>query len=185
VFVSGRKKESFGRRISSLREERGLSLEDLSRETGYPVEALKEVEEGAVAPPVSLVLQLGKTFKVDIEGLATGRENDAEAKKRRVRSHRKRVASYAYTPLTKPGEEKHLRAYRVTIDPKTEHRGVEYHHEGEEFVYVLEGRLTIQVGQNTSVLKKGQSIHFNSSLRHKLGNPGREKAELLVVIYLP
>ncbi|MFY9398562.1 MAG: cupin domain-containing protein, partial [Desulfomonilia bacterium] len=101
------------------------------------------------------------------------------------RSHRKRVASYAYTPLTKPGEEKHLRAYRVTIDPQTEHQGVEYHHEGEEFVYVLEGRLTIQVGQNTSVLKKGQSIHFDSSLRHKLGNPGREKAELLVVIYLP
>ena len=52
-------------------------------------------------------------------------------------------------------------------------------------MYVLEGRLTIQVGQNTSVLKKGQSIHFDSSLRHKLGNPGREKAELLVVIYLP
>jgi len=35
--------------------------------------------------------------------------------------------------LPRPGEEKHLRAYRVTIDPETEHKGVEYHHEGEEF----------------------------------------------------
>ena len=110
---------------------------------------------------------------------------DKEASKRRTTSHKKRVASYAYMPLTTLGEEKHLRAYRVTIDPDTEHKGVEYHHEGEEFIYVLDGGLTISVGQNTSTLKKGQSISFDSSLSHKLSNPTSEKAELLVVIYVP
>jgi quercetin dioxygenase-like cupin family protein len=83
-----------------------------------------------------------------------------EASKRRTTSHKKRVASYAYAPLTLPGEEKHLRAYRVTIDQETEHKGVEYHHEGEEFIYILHGGLTIQVGQNTSTLKKGECISF-------------------------
>ena len=185
LCVVGKAELSFGKRISALREGKGITLEVLSRETGYPVQVLKDVEEGKIAPPVSLVLQLGRAFKIDIEGLQAGRENEADAKKRRVRSHKKRVASYAYTALTKPGEEKHLRAYRVTIDPQTDHTGVEYHHEGEEFVYVLQGRLAIQVGRNTSILKKGQSIHFNSSLHHKLSNPAREKAELIVVIYLP
>jgi uncharacterized cupin superfamily protein len=73
----------------------------------------------------------------------------------------------------------------VTIDPETEHKGVEYHHEGEEFIYVLEGSLKIKVGQNTSTIKSGGYINFDSSLSHKLSNPTGEKAELLVVIYMP
>jgi mannose-6-phosphate isomerase-like protein (cupin superfamily) len=134
---------------------------------------------------VSLVLQLGRTFKIDIEQIQGHAPQGKEATRRRVKSHRKRVASYAYTPLTQPGEEKHLRAYRVTIEAATEHKGVEYHHEGEEFVYVLTGGIKIDVGQNTSSLKEGESLHFNSSLHHKLSNPFTEKAELLVVIYVP
>ncbi len=180
----GRKpEESLGKKIRSMREEKGLSLDDLSRDTGYDTALLKEVEEGRVAPPVALVLQLGRTFKIDIEQLQGPQEK--EASKKRTKSHKKRVASYAYVALTHPGEEKHLRAYRVTIDPVTEHKGVEYHHEGEEFIYVLDGGLTIQVGQNITTLRKGGSIHFNSSLHHKLSNPSKERAELLVVIYIP
>ena len=175
--------ESFGVRIRKLREAKGLSLEALAGDSGYTVKFLKEVEEDKTAPPVAVVLQLGRILNVDMDQLQGNR--DKEAAKRRTTSHKKRVASYAYAPLTVPGEEKHLRAYRVTIDPQTEHKGVEYHHEGEEFIYVLHGGLTIQVGQNTSILKKGESISFDSSLSHKLSNPHREKAELLVVIYLP
>jgi mannose-6-phosphate isomerase-like protein (cupin superfamily) len=175
--------ESFGERIRRLREEKGLSMKIFSHETGYPEKFLKEIEEGQIAPPVAVVLQLGRIFNVDIDQLQDTRNK--EAVKKRTTSHKKRVASYAYAPLTTPGEEKHLRAYRVTIDPETEHKGVEYHHEGEEFVYVLHGGLTIQVGRNTSLLKKGECIGFDSSLSHKLSNPGSEKAELLVVIYVP
>jgi transcriptional regulator with XRE-family HTH domain len=181
--VNKKPEDSFGNKIRSLREEKGLALEDLSQDTGYSIELLKEVEEGHVAPPVALVLQLGRTFKIDIEQLQGPQEK--EASKKRTKSHKKRVASYAYAPLTQPGEEKHLRAYRVTIDPATEHKGVEYHHEGEEFIYILDGGLTIQVGENTTTLKKGGSIHFNSSLHHKLSNPTKVVAELLVVIYVP
>ena len=93
--------------------------------------------------------------------------------------------SYAYTSLTRHGLDKHLRSYLVTIDPKTKHKGVEYHHEGEEFIYVLKGGLTIQVGENLTKLKPGESIHFNSALHHKLSNPTGETTELLVVVYTP
>jgi len=175
--------ESFGEKIRKLREAKGLTLDVLSQDTGYPKNFLKDIEEGKIAPPVAVVLQLGRIFKVDMNQLQDTRSK--EAAKRRTTSHKKRVASYAYAPLTRPGEEKHLRAYRVTIDPETEHKGVEYHHEGEEFIYVLQGGLTIQVGRNTSTLKKGECINFDSSLAHKLSNPTREKTELLVVIYVP
>jgi electron transfer flavoprotein alpha subunit len=175
--------ESFGERIRRLREAKGLSMKVFSHDTGYPEDFLKEIEEGKIAPPVAAVLQLSRIFNVDIDQLQDTRNK--EALRKRTTSHKKRVASYAYAPLTTPGEEKHLRAYRVTIDQETEHKGVEYHHEGEEFVYVLHGCLTIQVGQNTTMLKRGECINFNSSLSHKLSNPSQEKAELLVVIYVP
>jgi mannose-6-phosphate isomerase-like protein (cupin superfamily) len=173
--------ESFGARIRKLREAKGFSIEALAHDTGYPADFLKEIEEGTTAPPVAVVLQLSRVLKVGMDQL----QESKEAFKRRTTSHKKRVASYAYAPLTSPGEEKHLRAYRVTIDPETAHKGVEYHHEGEEFIYVLHGGLTIQVGRNTSTLKKGECITFDSSLSHKLSNPTGEKAELLVVIYVP
>lgn len=173
--------ESFGARLRRLREAKGLSMEVLAHDTGYPADFIKEIEEGKTPPPVAVALQLSRVLKVGMDQL----QESKEASKRRKTSHKKRVASYAYASLTMSGEEKHLRAYLVTIDPETEHKGVEYHHEGEEFIYVLQGGLTIQVGRNTSTLKKGESISFDSSLSHKLSNPTHEKAELLVVIYVP
>jgi uncharacterized cupin superfamily protein len=73
----------------------------------------------------------------------------------------------------------------VTIDAGTEHKGVEYKHEGEEFIFVLKGGLVIQVGDNITVLSKGDSIHFNSGLHHKLSNPTAETTKLLVSIFTP
>lgn len=175
--------ESFGERIRRLREAQGVSMEAFSQDTGYPEDYLKDIEDGKVAPPVAVVLQLSRFFHVDMEQLQDTRGK--EAARKRTTSHKKRVASYAYKPLTRPGEKTHLRAYRVTVDPETEHKGVEYHHEGEEFIYVLEGGLRIQVGQKASTLRKGGSISFDSSLPHKLSNPTPEKTELLVVIYMP
>ncbi len=178
-----KKWKTFGQRIRVLREEQGLSLEELAHETGYTPEMLEKIEKDDVVAPVSLVLQLSRTFKTDVSQLDT--EEEKKASKRRIKSHKKRVDSYAYTPLTRPGMEKHIRGYLVTIDPETKHKGVEYHHEGEEFVYVLKGSIIIQVGDNVTKLKEGGSLHFNSALHHKLSNPSQETTELLVVIYVP
>ena len=169
---------SFGQGIKAYREERRMSLKDLAHDTGYPADFLEKVEKDEVTPPVALVLQVSRTLKVDVEAL----EKQASS---RVKSQKKRAGSYAYTQLTKTGADKRLGAYRVTIEPNTAHEGVEYHHEGEEFIYVLKGRLSITVGKNTSVLERGECIHFNSALHHALSNPSGEKAELLVVLYVP
>lgn len=157
-----------------------MSIKDLAHESGYPADLLEQVEKDEITPPVALVLQLSRTLKVDVEAL-----DDDKKSSSRVKSQKKRAGSYAYTQLTKSGADKHLGAYRVTIEPKTAHEGVEYHHDGEEFIYVLKGRLSITVGKNTNVLERGECIHFNSALHHALSNPSDEKAELLVVLYIP
>ncbi len=178
-----KKWKSFGQRIQALRENQGLSLEELAHETGYPLDILEEIENDNTVPPVSLVIQLSHIFKIDVDQLESVEEK--KASRLRVKSHKKRVDSYSYTPLSRAGSDKHLRAYLVTIDPETQHKGVEYHHEGEEFVYVLKGGLTIQIGDNVTKLKKAGYIHFNSALHHKLSNPTKETTELMVIVYIP
>jgi len=176
------KEGSLGQRTRQGREKLGLSLEDVAHDTGYPLDVIMQVEEDKIVPPVALLLQLSRALKLNMEEAEV---NGAKATRVRKKSHRKRVESYAYIPLTKPGDDKHLRAYLVTIDPKTEHSGVEYHHDGEEFIHVLKGELTIHIGENIKELVKGESVHFNSALHHKLSNPKGETTKLLVVIYVP
>jgi quercetin dioxygenase-like cupin family protein len=78
-----------------------------------------------------------------------------------------------------------MKAFLVTIDPQQDHQMVEYRHEGEEFLYVLKGELEVNVGGNPYLLKRDQTLHFDSGLSHKLHNLSDEEAKLIVVIYTP
>jgi len=66
-----------------------------------------------------------------------------------------------------------------------DHKGVGYQHEGEEFVYVLKGDIEVVVGDHVNRLRKDDSLHFNSAIRHQMRNVGKETAELIVVLYNP
>jgi quercetin dioxygenase-like cupin family protein len=50
---------------------------------------------------------------------------------------------------------------------------------------VLKGRVEVSVGEHVNVLEQGDSLHFNSGIRHKIRNVGKKKAELLVVVFAP
>ncbi|OHE17530.1 MAG: hypothetical protein A2X96_01100 [Syntrophobacterales bacterium GWC2_56_13] len=69
------KKITLGLRMKAGREKMGMSVEDLALETGYLPEVLKGVEEDRTVPPVSLVLQLSRVLKLNMDELET--EEDA------------------------------------------------------------------------------------------------------------
>jgi mannose-6-phosphate isomerase-like protein (cupin superfamily) len=73
----------------------------------------------------------------------------------------------------------------VVIDAQQEHKGVDYHHEGEEFDYVLTGKVQVTVGSHINTLSAGECLHFNSGIPHTLKSISDERAELIVVIYTP
>jgi quercetin dioxygenase-like cupin family protein len=133
---------------------------------------------------VAFLIRISKALSIDAGSLLSEEEDRIASEKRR-QSFVKRTAEYAYQVLTPGAETKYLKAFLVTIDPMKEHRMVEYSHEGEEFVYVLKGRIEVRVGENSNVLRKGETIHFNSVIVHKLRNLGTEPARLIVVIYTP
>ena len=170
--------------MKQLRQLRKISFEQLANRTRFSQRYLKEIEEGKVIPPVAAVIQISKALSIDSGSFLSAEEQEALVKRRRE-SFFKRTQAYSYKTLTPDAETKHMKAFLVTIDPKQDHKMVEYRHEGEEFIYVLKGQVEVIVGENKNLLKKNETLHFDSNIAHKLRNLSDDKAKLLVVLYTP
>ena len=128
------------------------------------------------------MLQIARALEIDSTVFL---REEASNLQKRVRAYTKRTDNYAYTTRTPGAENKHLKAFKISIEPMQDHEGVGYQHEGEEFVYVLKGSIEITVGEHVNLLDAGDSLHFNSGIRHRLRNLGDETADMLVVVYGP
>ncbi len=171
-----------GEKIKKIRVGKKISFDNLANETGFSVDYLKKIETGNMIPTVSSLLQISRALEIDSGYLLREEEASVSSREQAIA---KRTDNYFYEVLTPGAEKKHLKAFRVTIDPMQDHKGVDYSHEGEEFVYVLSGKIEIMVGEHLNVLKERESLLFNSSIRHKLKNISKKKAELLVVLFVP
>ncbi len=176
------KRAPIGKKIKRARTGKKVTFNNLANETGFSIDYLKDVEAGKVIPPVGAILQISRALKIDSGDLLAEQESTL---KRRVKAFTKRTENYAYTTLTPGAENKHLKVFKVTIEAMKEHKGTEYQHEGEEFVYVLSGQVQITVGDHINKLKDGDALHFNSGIRHKLKNIGKSEAVLIVALYVP
>ena len=177
-----KKREPVGAKIKKARTQKSYTLEQVANETGFSIDYLKKVEAGKAIPPVGALLQISRALEIDSGALLRDEESKLE---KRIKAQTKRTEDYAYTTLTPGAENKHLKAFKVVIEAQQDHKGVGYHHEGEEFVYVLQGKIEITVGEHLNSLAAGDSLHFNSGIRHKLKSVSDQRAELLVVIYTP
>jgi transcriptional regulator with XRE-family HTH domain len=175
--------KSFGAKMEQLRVAKKMSLEQLASLTGFSQRYLKDIEQGIANPSVSVVIQIAKALSIDSGSFLSA--GDEASEKRRRESFFKRTQAYSYKTLTPNAEKKHMKAFLVTIDPREDHKMVEYRHEGEEFVYVIKGEIEVIVGENQHLLKKEETLHFDSGMAHKLRNLTEEEAKLLVVIYTP
>jgi transcriptional regulator with XRE-family HTH domain len=174
---------SIGKRLLKLRREKKFTLKHMANETGLATQYISKIEKGEVIPPVAVLLQLSKALEIDSSVLL--HEEKTRASRKSAEDYQRRTEDYTYETLTPEARHKHLKAFKVFIDPKSRHKGVSYQHVGEEFIYVLSGKIEVRVGENKNQLDPGQCIHFNSSIVHKLRNLSSEKAELLVVLYTP
>ena len=173
--------EPVGKRIKKFRLDKGIPLDRVANETGFSLDYLKKIETGGTIPPVGTLLQISRALGIDSSLFLKEQENNLS---NRIQAYAKRTDNYAYTTLTPGAENKHLKAFRVTIDAMQEHKGVGYRHEGEEFVYVLDGHIEVVVGEHVNKLGPNDSLHFNSGIRHKMKNIGDTPAEMLVIIYM-
>jgi len=167
-----------------LRESHGWSLEALAEATGQSPDFIEKVEHDEVAPSVSFLLRFASAIKVD-PGTFLSREEKTMIRDARAQAFIKRTQNYSYQTLSPGAENDHLRAFMITIEPKQSHKPVAYKHEGEEFIFVMEGDLQLTLGGKVHHMRPGESIHFNSDTPHKLKSISNEQTRCLVVLYTP
>ena len=180
-----KKKETLlpvGKAIKKFRTQKKCTLAQIANDTGCAVADIKAIEAGKIMPPVGLLLQFSKALGIDADLLLKDDQGNLNA---RVKAYKKRTENYAYLNLAPGAETKNLKAFKVSIESHQTHEGVDYKHEGEEFIYVLAGKIELQVGDHKNQLKPGDALSFNSGIKHHIRNIGKEPVEMLVVVYVP
>jgi electron transfer flavoprotein alpha subunit/transcriptional regulator with XRE-family HTH domain len=172
----------FGEKLKQLRQAHGWSHEHLAESTGQTPDFIAAVESGDIAPPVAFILRLARAYGVD-PGTFLNDEEKGRIRDQRTQAYVNRTRNYSYQTLTSGSENDHLRAFMVTIEPHHDHKPVAYKHEGEEFIFVMEGELALTLGSNRHTLKTGESIHFHSNTPHKLKSLSAEMTRCLVILY--
>jgi electron transfer flavoprotein alpha subunit len=174
----------FGKKLLKLRESHGWSRESLAQATGQSPEFIEQFEKEEISPSVSFLLRLSRAFNVD-PGTFLHESEKAMIRDQRTQQFVKRTQNYSYKTLTPGTENEHLRSFMITIESKQAHKPVAYKHEGEEYIYVMEGDLELTLGGKVHKLKQHESIHFNSETPHKLRSLSDEATRCLVVLYTP
>ena len=175
-------KRGFGGKLKNLRKAHGWSQEHLAESTGQTPDFIAAVESGEISPPVAFILRLASACGVD-PGTFLNDEEKGRIRDQRTQAYVNRTRNYSYQTLTSGSENDHLRAFMVTIEPHHDHKPVAYKHEGEEFIFVMEGELALTLGSNRHTLKTGESIHFHSNTPHKLKSLSAEMTRCLVILY--
>ena len=165
--------EAVGPRQRTLRRRRGVTLAELHAATGISVSTLSRLESGGRRPTLELLLPLARAHGVPIDELV-GAPPTGDP---RVHLRPVRRGDMTFVPLTRrPGG---TQAYKMILPPR--HGGEPKSHEGYEWLYVLNGRLRLVLGDRELVLLPGEAAEFDTHVPHHLGSADDGPVELLVL----
>jgi quercetin dioxygenase-like cupin family protein len=171
-----------GARLRSLRNQKGWTLEQLSLRTNLSEPFLSRLESGRRQPSLAALMTLARAHSMPLASLLE--EVPAAASPRVVIQAGSSSEHYAnglqYRVVSGAAPKGNLHAVHVTIPPKREHQDF-YHHDGEEWLYVLSGHLRLIFEDGEHLLKPGDSAHFEARTPHRLAANGPRSAEAVIV----
>ena len=185
-----------GSKIKGIRESKNLSLEEIAESSGLTTDQISSIESGqtmpSLGPLIKIVRALGVrlgTFVDDNDALgpvvcrAEDRERDSSISfSNGATDARKHME---YHPLAQQKAGRHMEPFIIDINPEENPDFQLSAHEGEEFIYVMQGEVEIVYGKETYLLKEGDSIFYDSIVKHHVhGAPGKS-AKILAVVYIP
>lgn len=179
-----------GERVKRVRKDRDLTLQDISQRTDLDVTFLEQIENGSVAPPLGTVIKLAKALDLKMGYFISGdenrpftivRKNDGKVVSR-YSSKKGKYYGYGYESLAPHKKDRHMEPFLVSLEPSEsdEERSA---HDGQEFIYVLEGAMEVRLGEQVYVLDPGDSIYYDSTVPHLVKNHGKDVTRILAVLY--
>ena len=180
-----------GERIKELREQKGLSLREVADLTGFSTALLSQMENHLVSPSLGTIIKLARALNVrvgDFLGETEGEpftivRKDERKMVSRFASKEGVKYGYSYESLGFDKKDRHMEPFIVTLEPATVKAAKTSVHEGEEFIFVLEGEMEVILGNHTDILYPGDSIYYDSTIPHKVQCHQDKVTRILAVIY--
>ena len=183
-----RELDEIGIRIKNIREEKGLSLDELSKLTGFDVDLLSNMEKNKIQPQLGTVIKLSKALDSAFGRIVSGvgdklysvtRKNERTTISRST-SHKGEKQVYTYMSLAPEVKGRHMESLIVHLEENPEDEMSV--HDGEEFIYVLEGLVALKIGTDSFILEPGDSVYYLSTTPHLIAAE-KGNATILAVMY--
>ena len=168
-----------GARLRKLRKTRRMTLQAVADKAGLTTGFISQVERDIAAPSLSSLMSIAEALDAHVTDFLKSPRNDRETTHG---SHRERYAvpggtnQYERLSTRFPGSQ--LSA--VLLHEPPGHRSEAISHRGEELYFVLAGEITVSVDGTQSVLREGDSIHFDSNRTHFTWNHSDRPATFIV-----
>jgi transcriptional regulator with XRE-family HTH domain len=176
-----------GSNIKQLRVESGLSQKGLAEAAQLSPTLISRIENGLVRPSIATLEFIAQTLKVDIGYFF--RDGEKRQFVISYRGGRKNVQSqrgYDVETLVEEMENHFMDPVIVSLRGKDEEDKVELAmHEGQEFMYVLQGKVEVILGSKRFVLKQGDAAYWNGNVPHKGISLSKKPAKTLNVHLVP
>jgi transcriptional regulator with XRE-family HTH domain len=183
-----------GVKIARLRQMKNIGIEELATRSSLSAEQIQSIEEGKLMPSLSPLIKIARalsvrlgTFLDDQEqlGPVVSRSNEAALSASFSNNNTKARSHLDFFALASGKSGRHMEPFIIDINPSTVAEHITSSHEGEEFIYVLEGTVEIAYGKETYVLNAGDSIYYDSFVEHHVHAPSQQTAKILAVVYTP
>ena len=179
-----------------MRETKGLSIEEIAERSGLSVEQIQSIETDQNLPSLGPLIKVARalgvrlgTFLDDSDALGPVVCRAADREKQTSISFSNGAADarrhMEYHPLAQQKAGRHMEPFIIDINPSEKREFQLSAHEGEEFIYVMSGEVEINYGKDTYTLQEGDSIFYDSIVKHHIHGAEGKAAKILAVVYIP
>lgn len=188
--------ERIGSRLKMLRKQRELTLNEIARQVQLSPSLLSRIENARTMPSIQTLQLIADTLKMDIgyffqQEFGKGFVISRAGTRRIIRAdYRKSKADPPSSPLydtelLADGMENPFMVPMILKIEKRDHKASPPPHGGQEFLYLLEGKMLATLGEEKIILKKGDALYFNGNIPHKGTGLSKKPAKALVVHMVP
>ncbi len=184
-----------GEKIKSLRETREISVAELAERTGLSVEQIERIEKNIDIPSLAPLIKIARALGVRL-GTFLDDQDEMGAVVCRKQETADATISFSnnavdarthmhYHSLSKSKADRHMEPFIIDIEAVGDAGYELSSHEGEEFVYVMEGTIEVCHGKKKYVIEAGDTIYYDSIVPHHLHGYQGQAAKILAVVYTP
>ena len=185
-----------GSKIKALRETKNLTVEEIAERSNLSVEQVTSIENDEHLPSLGPLIKIERALGVRLGTFSDDNDELGPVVCRAEERERNSSISFSngatdarkhmeYHPLAQQKAGRHMEPFVIDINPEENPNFKLSDHEGEEFIFVMQGEVEIVYGKDTYTLKEGDSIFYDSIVKHHVhGAPGKS-AKILAVVYIP